>query len=78
MLNAGVSSYGTAREFRLLDRLDTSALRYLIVQYCDNDDEENTAYISGGYQLAISPPEKLQQRFDEHARATRYRPGAFT
>ena len=77
VLNAGVSSYGTAREFRLLERLDTSALRYLIIQYCENDGEENRAYIKSGYQLAISPPETLQQLFGEHARATRYRPGKY-
>src|SRR4029453_2223238 len=32
VLNAAVSSYGTAREMTLLNRLDTSRLRFLIVQ----------------------------------------------
>jgi len=37
VLNAGVSSYGTVREMRMLDRLDTSHLKYLIIQYHSND-----------------------------------------
>ena len=34
-LNAGIASYGTVREMRLLDRIDTSRLRYLVIQYCN-------------------------------------------
>ena len=34
VLNAGISSYGTAREIGLLERIDTSNLKYLVIQYC--------------------------------------------
>lgn len=50
-LNAGISSYGTAREIENLARIDRSHLRVLIVQYCDNDDDENRAYVSHGFHL---------------------------
>lgn len=45
-LNAAVSSFGTVRELRLLGKLDTSKLRYLIIQYCENDIEENSVFRS--------------------------------
>jgi hypothetical protein len=43
VLNAGVSSFGTARESILLRYLDTSAARVIVIQYCDNDLDENLA-----------------------------------
>lgn len=53
-LNAGVSSYGTAREMIQLRQLDTSALKYLIIQYCSNDISENQTYIANHYTLPVS------------------------
>jgi hypothetical protein len=44
VLNAGIPSYNTVREMRLFDRLDTSNVRYLILQYCDNDYAENEKF----------------------------------
>jgi len=40
VLNAAVSSYATVREMRMLDRLDTSHLKVLVIQYDDNDQPE--------------------------------------
>jgi GDSL-like Lipase/Acylhydrolase family len=48
VLNAGVSSFGTARELMLLRLLDTSAARTIVIQYCDNDFEENQALLQHG------------------------------
>ncbi|MCB0420277.1 MAG: hypothetical protein KDD61_04735 [Bdellovibrionales bacterium] len=45
VLNTGVSSYGTARELMLLRRLDTSKLKYLIIQHASNDRWENRYYL---------------------------------
>lgn len=53
-LNGGVSSYGTAREMVQLEQLDTSALKYLVIQYCSNDIGENKAYIGNHYVLPVS------------------------
>lgn len=50
-LNAGISSYGTAREIENLARIDRSHLRVLVVQYCDNDVDENRAYVAHGFHL---------------------------
>ena len=54
VLNAAVSSYGTARELKNLYRLDTSQLQYLIIQYCRNDSPENKQFLENN-QLPISP-----------------------
>ncbi|MCF2504831.1 hypothetical protein L0663_15665 [Dyadobacter sp. CY107] len=42
-LNAGISSYGTYREMLLLSKLQRDSCQVLVIQYCDNDLEENTA-----------------------------------
>ncbi|WP_128543389.1 GDSL-type esterase/lipase family protein [Larkinella soli] len=44
VLNAGISSYGTAREYLLLQELDRSHCGTLVIQYCDNDLSENMVY----------------------------------
>jgi lysophospholipase L1-like esterase len=48
VLNTGVSSYGTVREMRLLDRVDLSRATTLIVQYCSNDYPENDEFEQHG------------------------------
>ena len=44
LLNATVSSYGTAREMMILHNVPTDHLKYLIIQYCGNDLEENQEF----------------------------------
>ena len=44
VLNAAVASYGTAREMMILRRVPTDRLQYLIIQYCENDYDENKAF----------------------------------
>jgi hypothetical protein len=53
VLNTAVSSYGTARELLMLNKVDRSKLRYVILQYCNNDFEENVAFLDQGYVLPI-------------------------
>ncbi|HZL98758.1 MAG TPA: hypothetical protein VFD43_00775, partial [Planctomycetota bacterium] len=48
VLNAGLPSYGTARELLLLRTLDRSRLRAVVVQYFLNDHPENLAWLEGG------------------------------
>lgn len=51
VLNTGIPSYGTAREFMLFETLDTSNLKLLIIQYNANDLEENKALMATGNRL---------------------------
>lgn len=53
VLNAGISSFGTAREVKLLRELNRTNLRYLIIQYHPNDFEENKASQLNDYTLPI-------------------------
>jgi hypothetical protein len=53
VLNAAVSSYGTAREVMSLKRLNLSRLRFLVIQYCENDLEENQVFYENHNRLEI-------------------------
>jgi len=49
VLNAGVNSFGTARELMLLGLLlETTAAPVIVIQYCDNDLEENQKLLQQG------------------------------
>ena len=76
VLNAAVSSYGTVREMMLLDRLDTSQLRALIVQYTDNDLIENRAFRRNGRLPIMSEPE-YQRIVQHYASQPSYYPGKY-
>jgi lysophospholipase L1-like esterase len=53
VLDAAVSSYGTVRELKLLDRIDLSAARAVVIQYCANDTGENRAFQEAGGRLRV-------------------------
>lgn len=74
VLNAGISSYGTARELMLLKRLDTSNLKYIILQYCVNDIKENERFLENNFQLPISTREQYEESVNKHKWATKYYP----
>lgn len=42
-LNAGISSYGTFREMLLFSKTKRDSCKLVVLQYCDNDREENEA-----------------------------------
>jgi hypothetical protein len=53
VLNAGISSFGTAREFELWNRLLTDSVKYIFLQYHANDYEENEKFVSNNFGLRI-------------------------
>jgi hypothetical protein len=69
-LNAGVSSYATARELLMLSRLDRSDLETIVIQYSDNDAWENRTYLATGTLEAMSQ-ESYQSLVEDNA-AARY------
>ncbi len=75
VLNAGVSSFGTSREITLLGQLDNSNLKYLIIQYCDNDFQENKEYIKNNYKLPISSRIKYDSIVVHNSLNRKYFPG---
>jgi hypothetical protein len=60
-LNAGIPSYGTAREMMLFDRLDTTHAKYVVLQYCDNDYKENVAFFRGEGELDVLSQKEYTQ-----------------
>ncbi len=75
VLNTGVSSYGTAREMIMLDRVARGRLKYLIIQYADNDYEENRYFVDNNYRMNISSAEKYESVRRFHKDNTKYYPG---
>ncbi len=73
VLNAGISSYGTARELALLQRIDRSRLDTVILQYCGNDQEENRAYLRR-YELGPKTEEEFQTIVEYHRSTQRFHP----
>ena len=57
ILNAAISSYGTVREMKILDRVNLDNLKYLIIQYCGNDFNENNTFAKNGNILPIMSEE---------------------
>lgn len=73
-LNAGMSSFGTVRELRMLERIDRSRLEHLVIQYTDNDQRENETFVTTGDLTTLSADE-YQRTVDAQAAAMRYLPG---
>ncbi len=76
VLNAAVSSYGTVRELRILERarIDGSQLDALVIQYNSTDFPENAAFYSGGGRLALSDEASFDSVVAYQQRTRRYRP----
>src|SRR5262249_34040077 len=77
VLNAAVSSYGTVREMKMLNRIDLSHATHLIIQYTENDWPENRSFRSDGY-LGAGPESALRADMESDRRRTRYWFGRYT
>jgi hypothetical protein len=77
VLNTGISSYGTARELGMLERVDRSRARFLLIQYCSNDFEENQEFIDSGGKLPARSREWFDMMVETSESGRRYYPGRF-
>lgn len=77
VLNAAVSSYGTAREMLMLKRLNTSNLRVLVVQYSDNDLPENRTFRLNSNHLPIMSDGQYQTIVRHYGSQRTYYPGKY-
>lgn len=77
VLNGAVSSYGTVREMKLLDRLDTSRMRVLIIQYTDNDMPENRTFRQLDGHLPVMSETQYQKIVRHYASQRAYYPGKY-
>jgi hypothetical protein len=78
VLNTGVSSYGTVREMHMLRRIDTSRMRHLVIQYCDNDILENRAFLENGNSLPIMSQASYERISRLESKKKWYFPGKYT
>lgn len=74
-LNTGMSSYGTARESMVLAGLDTSNVKFLIWQYCSNDDDENIAFVNNNFRSVESSKIYFDKSVHMQKWTTAYFPG---
>ena len=74
VLNVSMSSYGTAREYMLLQKMDLSNVRYIFWQYCFNDEDENKSYIDHGFTLPIQTHKNFDSVVMLHKWARKYFP----
>lgn len=72
-LNAGVSSYGTVRELRALERVDRRAVTDVVIQYSSNDLDENEALTAGRFKTLTR--EAYEHTVLAQAEMRRYHPG---
>jgi lysophospholipase L1-like esterase len=77
VLNAAVSSYGTAREMRMLERVDRRRLAWVIVQYNANDSGENREFVQRGHRHVSSGPEAFEDIVRRHRARRVYYPGKY-
>ena len=75
-LNAGVSSYGTVRELRMLERIDRSGLSDVVIQYSGNDLTENEQLVKGQFKNLTQA--EYEERIRSQANLLRYHPGKHT
>jgi lysophospholipase L1-like esterase len=73
-LNAGVSSYGTAREMILLNKLNAERVPYIFFQYHTNDFEENTRFLGNNNSLPIRSREQYDSLKNAIGSRERYFP----
>lgn len=72
VLNTGISSYGTAREFTLLNNVNTNNLKFLIIQYCPNDYSENKDFFNNKNRINISSQDSYLTICENHRKSSKY------
>lgn len=77
-LNASIASYGTVREMRMLDEIDTSAVKAIVLQYSLNDYFENLSFVESDYTLKNTSQEEYEQLVRDHSHhSAAYWPGRY-
>jgi lysophospholipase L1-like esterase len=74
-LNAGVSSYGTVRELRMLERIDRRSVTDVVLQYSSNDLGENEQFAAGRFKTLSR--EEYERTVRSQAEMVSYRPGKY-
>lgn len=76
VLNAAISSYGTAREFLLLSKLKIQP-KAIVIQYCENDFDENKSFVENNYSLNVMQKDVFFKLEKSHQKEVLYYPGKY-
>ncbi|MBM4439103.1 MAG: hypothetical protein FJ027_01670 [Candidatus Rokubacteria bacterium] len=76
VLNVAVSSYGTVRQLRLLQRVDTARLATVVVQYNANDVGENRLFQQRGVHESGTRA-RFEAGAEKYERGRAYYPGKY-
>jgi lysophospholipase L1-like esterase len=77
VLNAAVSSYGTVREMRMLERVDRRALAWLVIQYNANDAGENRLFLQRRNTHVPGTEERFARETERYEGKRAYYPGKY-
>ncbi len=72
VLNAAIASYGTVRELRILERVNLDNLKFLLIQYCRNDSQENSTYTRNCNTLPVMSEESYNSITENHEENVAY------
>jgi hypothetical protein len=72
VLNTSIPSFGTVREMLMLNKIDRSQLKYLIIQYCGDDYDENLKFYLNGNKPQIMRGETFHKLTEIHSRPKHY------
>jgi hypothetical protein len=78
VLNAAISSYGSVRALMALKTINRRHLKYIVLQYSDNDYMENYMFAKGGNNIAVMSDDDYNCLVRSHAREIAYYPGRLT
>jgi hypothetical protein len=74
-LNTSIPSYGTVREMLMLKKVDRSQLKYLIIQYCNDDYDENMLFHTNGNRPQIMRAATFKNLVVRYSKGKSYYPG---
>ena len=78
VLNAAISSYSTVQAMRILDKIDTSKTRFLIIYYQHWKYPENLSYYLLRDKFKIIDQEKYEETVIQYNKKKRYFPMKYT
>ncbi len=74
VLNTGIVSYGSARQYLMYKKLKTDSCKTIIWQYCSNDMRENQSFVENENQLKISSEQEYQFQYKRNFLHATYYP----
>ncbi|PKN34703.1 MAG: hypothetical protein CVU61_06550 [Deltaproteobacteria bacterium HGW-Deltaproteobacteria-19] len=72
VLNTAIPSYGTVREMMILRKIPRERMKFLIIQYCHDDYDENLRFRKNGNRLKVMGEESFSRLTAYHSRPNPY------